>query len=80
MAVEEILRRSALRRLLEGLSARERRVIELRFGLADGQPRSLEEVGAQLGVTRERVRQIEAKTLAKLQVAAEAQPLADSLD
>ena len=69
-----------MRRLLEGLSARERRVIELRFGLVDGQPRSLEEVGAALGLTRERIRQIEVKTLAKLQVAAEAQPLADSLD
>ena len=66
-AVDEILRRSALRRLFEGLPARERRVIELRFGLADGQPRTLEEVGAPLGVTRERIRQIEVKTLAKLQ-------------
>ncbi|MBO0746910.1 MAG: hypothetical protein J2O47_01090, partial [Acidimicrobiaceae bacterium] len=48
------------------LSAREQRVVRLRFGLDDGHMRTLEEVGKEFGVTRERVRQIEAKTLAKL--------------
>jgi RNA polymerase primary sigma factor len=52
--------------VLDGLSERERRVIELRFGLTDGHPRTLEEVGREFGVTRERIRQIESKTLAKL--------------
>jgi RNA polymerase primary sigma factor len=52
--------------VLESLSARERKVIELRFGLLDGRPRTLEEVGREFGVTRERIRQIEAKTLSKL--------------
>src|SRR6266511_1474694 len=49
--------------VLQTLSARERRVVELRFGLADGQARTLEEVGREFGITRERIRQIEAKTL-----------------
>src|SRR6266498_1752470 len=48
--------------VLRTLSARERRVVELRFGLTDGQPRTLEEVGREFGITRERIRQIEAKT------------------
>ena len=51
---------------LESLTDRERQVIELRFGLIDGQARTLEEVGREFGVTRERIRQIESKTLAKL--------------
>lgn len=55
-----------IRKLLEGLSERERRVIELRYGLLDGRPRTLEEVGQEFGVTRERIRQIESKTLKKL--------------
>jgi RNA polymerase primary sigma factor len=52
--------------VLAGLEERERRVVQLRFGLAGGEPRTLEEVGQLFGVTRERIRQIEARTLAKL--------------
>ncbi|MEM9465642.1 MAG: RNA polymerase sigma factor RpoD [Actinomycetota bacterium] len=52
--------------VLVELSEREQEVVRLRFGLEDGRPRTLEEVGRQFGVTRERIRQIEAKTLAKL--------------
>lgn len=55
-----------LRKVLNGLAERERKVISLRFGLEDGHPRTLEEVGREFGVTRERIRQIESKTLAKL--------------
>jgi RNA polymerase primary sigma factor len=55
-----------LAEVLDSLGDRERRVIELRFGLIDGHPRTLEEVGRAFGVTRERIRQIESKTLAKL--------------
>lgn len=53
--------------VLESLTARERRVVELRFGLGDGQPRTLEEVGDEFGVTRERIRQIQEKAFRKLQ-------------
>ncbi|MDG1412118.1 MAG: RNA polymerase sigma factor RpoD [Acidimicrobiales bacterium] len=52
--------------VLHELSDREQEVVRLRFGIDDGRPRTLEEVGKQFGVTRERIRQIEAKTLAKL--------------
>ena len=52
--------------ILETLSHRERKVLELRFGLRGEEPRTLEEVGQRFGVTRERIRQIEAKTLSKL--------------
>ena len=55
-----------LGKVLDGLAERERKVISLRFGLEDGHPRTLEEVGREFGVTRERIRQIESKTLAKL--------------
>ena len=48
------------------LSGREREVLELRFGLKDGRSRTLEEIGAEFGVTRERIRQIESKALGKL--------------
>jgi RNA polymerase primary sigma factor len=57
---------AAVGEVLHELSEREQEVVRLRFGLDDGQPRTLEEVGRQFGVTRERIRQIEAKTLAKL--------------
>ena len=56
----------AVRNVLADLSERERQVVRLRFGLDDGQVRTLEEVGKEFGVTRERVRQIESKSLAKL--------------
>jgi len=52
--------------VLSSLSERERKVLELRFGLGDGYPRTLEEVGRQFKVTRERIRQIEAKALRKM--------------
>ena len=68
-----------LRVLLGDLSERERRIIRLRFGLADGRPRTLEEVGREFGVTRERIRQIEAKTLAKLRHPSRAGTLRDFL-
>ena len=55
-----------LEEVLDDLNTREKRVIQLRFGLLDGQPRTLEEVGQVFGVTRERIRQIESKTLSKL--------------
>ncbi|HTT86105.1 MAG TPA: RNA polymerase sigma factor RpoD, partial [Acidimicrobiales bacterium] len=65
----------AVRDALAGLPRREREVMELRFGLEDGRVRTLEEVGKAFGVTRERIRQIEAKTLAKLRHPNSAQPL-----
>jgi RNA polymerase primary sigma factor len=61
-----LLMQHHLQTVLAGLSERERTVVSLRFGLDDGQPRTLEEVGRKMGVTRERIRQIESKTLAKL--------------
>lgn len=65
-AVEESALQHDLHRALESLTDRERKVIELRFGLADGKERTLEEVGSAFNVTRERIRQIEAKALRKL--------------
>ena len=56
-----------LNAVLDTLTQRERKVIELRFGLDGGHPRTLEEVGQEFGVTRERIRQIEAKTLVQAQ-------------
>ncbi|HUY22523.1 MAG TPA: RNA polymerase sigma factor RpoD [Acidimicrobiales bacterium] len=70
----------AVRDALATLPRREREVMELRFGLEDGRVRTLEEVGKAFGVTRERIRQIEAKTLAKLRHPNAAQPLRDFLD
>jgi RNA polymerase primary sigma factor len=70
----------AVRDALATLPKREREVMELRFGLDDGRVRTLEEVGKAFGVTRERIRQIEAKTLAKLRHPNSAQPLRDFLD
>ncbi|MGO9341264.1 MAG: RNA polymerase sigma factor RpoD [Acidimicrobiales bacterium] len=71
---------AAVRDALATLPQREREVMELRFGLDDGRVRTLEEVGRAFGVTRERIRQIESKTLAKLRHPDAAQPLRDFLD
>lgn len=71
---------SALREALDELNEREREVVRLRFGLVDGQPHTLEEVGKAFGVTRERIRQIESKTLAKLRHPHRSQRLRDYLD
>ncbi len=65
--------------ILDGLSERERKVLELRFGLRDGQTRTLEEVGQAFGVTRERIRQIEAKALRKLRHPLRSRKLRDYL-
>ena len=66
--------------VLHSLSTREQRVVQLRFGLLDGHPRTLEEVGKEFGITRERTRQIEAKTLSKLRHPSRAQRLRDYLE
>jgi RNA polymerase primary sigma factor len=68
-----------LEQVLETLSPREQRIIQLRFGLIDGHPRTLEEVGRDFGVTRERIRQIESKTLVKLRHPGRAQMLREYL-
>jgi RNA polymerase primary sigma factor len=73
------LRREDIDLALSSLPERERRVIELRFGLAGTQPRTLEEVGQYFGVTRERIRQIENNTLKKLEGLPEAQALRDCM-
>jgi RNA polymerase primary sigma factor len=72
-----LVRADELDGLLASLSVRERRVIELRYGLGDGNPRTLEEVGRTFGVTRERIRQIESQSLKKLQALAEDTGLVD---
>jgi RNA polymerase primary sigma factor len=69
-----------LESVLHTLSEREKEVIRLRFGLVDGQPRTLEEVGRKFGVTRERIRQIESKTLSKLRHPSRSQKLRDYLE
>ena len=79
-AVGEIMQNEALDHVLRTLTHRERKVIELRFGLKGGHPKTLEEVGQAFGVTRERIRQIESKTLAKLKAYRESQRLRDFLD
>lgn len=66
--------------MLDGLTARERRVIELRYGLEDGYNRTLAELGDELGVSRERVRQIEAEALTKLRASQETRKLKEYLD
>jgi len=71
---------SAVEEALEELNDREQAVVRMRFGLDDGQPRTLEEVGREFGVTRERIRQIESKTLAKLRHPQHSQKLRDYLD
>ena len=75
-----ILLREHLEAVLSTLGERERRVVQLRYGLADGRPRTLEEIGRMFGVTRERIRQIESKTLNKLRDHAFADQLRGYLD
>jgi RNA polymerase primary sigma factor len=70
-----IMLQDQLEEILDALSGREQKIIQLRFGLTDGHPRTLEEVGREFGVTRERIRQIESKTLAKLRHPSRAQVL-----
>jgi RNA polymerase primary sigma factor len=79
-AVECLLRRRDLDDALAQLTTRERKVLELRFGLGGEEPRTLEEVGGRFGVTRERIRQIEARSLAKLQAQRASARLRDFLD
>jgi RNA polymerase primary sigma factor len=74
-----IMLQDQLEQVLDNLSVREQRIIQLRFGLADGHPKTLEEVGREFGVTRERIRQIESKTLAKLRHPSRAQMLREYL-
>ena len=69
-----------LTQVLDGLADRERKVIELRFGLVNGHPHTLEEVGREFGVTRERIRQIESKTLAKLRHPSRSSKLKDYIE
>ncbi|MBV9207476.1 MAG: RNA polymerase sigma factor RpoD [Actinobacteria bacterium] len=75
-----IMLQDQLERVLDKLAEREQRIIQMRFGLTDGHPRTLEEVGREFGVTRERIRQIESKTLAKLRHPSRAQMLREFLD
>lgn len=74
------LLRNQVEDVLDSLTLRERRVLQLRFGLEDGRSRTLEEVGREFGVTRERIRQIEAKALRKLRHPTRSKKLRDFLD
>lgn len=78
-ATSEYLK-NQIRDILDGLQDRERRVLALRFGLEDGVSRTLEEVGKEFGVTRERIRQIEAKALRKLKEKSSQKQLSDYID
>lgn len=75
-----ILLKEQLEEVLESLTDREKKVLRLRFGLDDGKARTLEEVGKQFGVTRERIRQIEAKALRKLRHPSRSKKLKDYFD
>lgn len=78
--VSKELLKEAMNRVLETLSPREKRVLIMRFGLDDGKPKTLEEVGKEFKVTRERIRQIEAKAIRKLKHPTRARKLKDFLD
>ena len=78
--VSNTLRDADLEQALRTLQWRERRVLELRYGLSSEEPMTLEAIGSEVGVTRERVRQIESRTLAKLKNSREAQKLKDEHD
>lgn len=79
-AASFILLKEQLEEVLESLTPREEKVLRLRFGLDDGRSRTLEEVGQEFGVTRERIRQIEAKALRKLRHPSRSKKLKDYLD
>ena len=79
-AASQQLLREQVEDVLASLTARERRVLQLRFGLEDGRSRTLEEVGREFGVTRERIRQIEAKALRKLRHPSRSRKLRDFLE
>jgi RNA polymerase primary sigma factor len=74
-AAEQALRKDALRKILDSLSPREQRILEMRYGLDGEQPRTLDEVGRAFNVTRERIRQIENQCLKKLRALADCQKL-----
>ena len=79
-AATEVMLAQAVEEALGELSEREQEIVRMRFGLDDGQARTLEEVGREFGVTRERIRQIEAKTLAKLRHPQRSQQLKEFLE
>ena len=79
-AVSFTLLQEQLHRVLDTLSEREAGVVSMRFGLGDGQPKTLDEIGKVYGVTRERIRQIETKTMSKLRHPSRSQVLRDYLD
>jgi RNA polymerase primary sigma factor len=78
--VADKLREASLQQALQSLPWRERRVLELRYGLSPAGPMTLEDIGAQVGVTRERVRQIESRTLSKLKLSKDADRLRGAKD
>jgi RNA polymerase primary sigma factor len=79
-AVSFTLLQDHLQSVLATLSVREANIIRLRFGLNDGQPRTLDQIGQVYGITRERIRQIEDKTMAKLRHPSRSQQLRDYLN
>ncbi len=79
-AVSFMLLQEQLHSVLDTLSEREAGVVSMRFGLTDGQPKTLDEIGKVYGVTRERIRQIESKTMSKLRLPSRSQVLRDYLD
>ena len=79
-AASQTLLREQISNVLHTLTPREEQVLRLRFGIEDGRPRTLEEVGKQFKITRERIRQIEAKALRKLRHPSRSKPLKDYLD
>src|SRR5258708_39135969 len=79
-AVSFTLLQEQLHSVLDTLSEREAGVVSMRFGLTDGQPKTLDEIGKAYGVTRERIRQIESKTMSKLRHPSRSQVLRDYLD
>ncbi|MFI5284556.1 MAG: sigma-70 family RNA polymerase sigma factor, partial [Candidatus Dormibacterales bacterium] len=79
-AASQAMLRSDIEDVLDTLTPRERRVLQLRFGLIDGHQRTLEEVGKRFGVTRERIRQIESRALHKLRHPIRSKKLRDHVD